>query len=71
MTTQELKYCPFCNSIPRFHGESVNYGHGDRPTEWSVRCDCGLRTKGFPTGWEGTEAQCKDKAAAIWSRRAT
>ena len=71
MMSQELDGCPCCGGIPKYHGERVTYGHGDCPTEWSVRCKCGMRSKGFPTGWDGTEAQCKDKAAAVWNRRAT
>ena len=51
------------------YSEYVTYGHGDCPVEWSVRCECGLRTKGIPTGYEGTAAQCQEKAAAIWNRR--
>lgn len=65
----KLDACPCCGGLPKMTSQQVNYGHGDFPTEWSVRCDCGLRTKGVPTGYEGSDDQCKDKAEAIWNRR--
>ncbi len=65
----DLTACPCCAAIPEFASERATYGHGDCPTVWRVRCACGMTTKGIPEGWEGTEAQCKAKAAAIWNRR--
>lgn len=65
----ELKPCPICGSNAFFIERIKNYGHGDSPIEWSVRCKCGLRTKGIPTGYEGSELDCKTKAAAIWNHR--
>lgn len=65
----ELDACPCCGGLPEMESEHVTYGHGDCPIEWSVRCDCGMRTEGIPIGYEGDEAQCKTKAAAIWNHR--
>ena len=68
-TMDDMDDCPCCGGLPKMTSERATYGHGDCPTEWSVSCDCGMRTKGIPTGYEGSDAQCKAKAAAIWNRR--
>jgi hypothetical protein len=70
-TYGELLACASCGSSPNLIGERVTYGHGDVPTEWSIRCDCGLRTKGFAASWGDTDDQCKLKATEVWNRRAT
>lgn len=66
---QHLDCCPCCGGVPKYHEKRVTYGHGECLAEWSVRCECGMQTSGSPVGWEGTEAQCKDKVAATWNRR--
>jgi hypothetical protein len=62
--------CPFCGGEPEIKNKSVCYGHGDYPTEWSVSCKCGVGTKGTPTGYEGSDHVCKEKAVKIWNTRA-
>jgi hypothetical protein len=34
---------------------------------WRVRCSCGMMSRPFVEGEDGTEQDCKDKAIAYWN----
>jgi len=64
-----LKHCPCCSGAPEFNSDNECYGHGSFSKKWWVECKCGMMTKSFPEGYEGTDEQCKEKAAKVWNKR--
>ena len=64
-----LKPCPCCGETPSFENHTECFGHGDYSKVWKLQCTCGLSTKRFIEGWQGTAEDCKEKAKAVWNRR--
>ena len=56
-----------CGEKPDFKSAGRVFGHGDCPVVWWVECKCGLATKEIAEGYEGTDEDCKEKAANIWN----
>jgi len=66
MSKNKLSLCK-CGCIPDLESARRTYGHGESPTVWYVACQCGMRTKEMPEGYEGTKIQCQNKVSAIWN----
>ena len=66
----ELKLCPFCGGEAKIVHSTVCAGHGEIAFYFYASCSkCWGSGRKFCIRLDGTEEECKEKAAEAWNQR--
>lgn len=66
MKSRTLSACTNCDSVPAVRVERKGVGCCF-PEVAFVQCPCGMRTRYFEIGWEGTRFEVERKAVKSWN----